>query len=80
MIYGFGGPTLSHFLLGSWVGGSGLSVGSIVTFRGFGIFPPRGPLSIYSPGLAGVSPGFCSFLDMGIPYEKSEHRGVGRVD
>lgn len=43
---------------GSWVGGNGLSPSSMVTCRGLGTCPPRGPRSTYSPGLFGISPGF----------------------
>lgn len=47
----------SHILPGFVVGGIGLSPGSIVTCRAFGTLPPLGPRSIYSPDLAGFSPG-----------------------
>ena len=34
------------------------------TFRGFGTFPPRLPLSSYLPGRRGFSPGFCRGPDI----------------
>ena len=46
---------------GFWVGGRGLSPGSIVTWRGFGTLPPWGPPSKYSPGRGGFSPGLNVF-------------------
>jgi hypothetical protein len=57
-LLGFGGPTRCQVRPGFCVGGSGLSPGSMVTVRGSGTSPPRGPRSIYSPGLFGFSPGF----------------------
>lgn len=54
-----GGPIRSQVRPGFWVGGSGLSPGSMVTCLGFGTLPPLDPRSTYSPGRAGVSPGFC---------------------
>ena len=50
----------SHLRSGFWVGGKGLSPGSMVTLRGAGTLPPRGLRSMYSPGFAGISPGFWS--------------------
>ena len=50
LTYGFGGPVRSQVRPGSWVGGSFGSPGSIVTSRGLGTSPPRGPRSMYSPG------------------------------
>jgi transcriptional regulator with XRE-family HTH domain len=58
--YFLGGPACFHLLPGSWVGGIFLSPGSMVTFLGLGIWPPLGPVSIFSPGRCGFSPGFCS--------------------
>lgn len=56
--HGFGGPTRFHLLPGFEVGGSLESPGSSVTCLGFVTPPPRGPVSLYSPGRAGFSPGF----------------------
>ena len=60
--YGLGGPVRSQVFPGSCVGGSFSSPGSIVTWRGSETCPPRGPRSMYSPGLFGVSPGFCRVI------------------
>jgi len=57
--YSSGGPILTHSHPGFCVGGSGLSPGSIVTRRGFSTPASQGQLSRYTPGLAGISPGFC---------------------
>ena len=60
-----------HVRPGFWVGGKGLSPGSMVTSRGAGTLPPRGPLSMYSPGFSGTSPGFwirdIDFVDLRQP-------------
>lgn len=56
---GLGGLIRTQVRSGAWVGGSGLSPGSIVTWRGLGTWPPRGPRSWYSPGFSGSCPGLC---------------------
>jgi hypothetical protein len=56
---GFGGPTRSHVRPDSCVGGNGVSPDSMVTCLACATSPPRGPRSMYSPGLSGCSPGFC---------------------
>lgn len=63
-VYFLGGLTLSHVRSGFWVGGSGESPFSIVTWRGLSTCPPFGPRSMYSPDRLGFSPGFC--LSFGI--------------
>lgn len=60
--HGLAGPIRSQVRFGSCVGGSGLSPGSIVTWRGWGTAPPRRPRSMCSPGRSGISPGLCSLL------------------
>ena len=58
--YFFGGPIRCQVRFGFWVGGKGVSPGSMVTVLGLGTEPPRGPRSMYSPGRDGFSPGFWS--------------------
>lgn len=76
----FTGPIRSHVRPGFCVGGNGLSPGSIVTWRGLGTSPPRGPRSICSPGLSGLSPGFCRSDMIVLQYFRDLfHRRVQRL-
>ena len=64
------GPIRCQVRFGSWVGGKGVSPGSMVTWLGFGTEPPRGPRSMYSPGRDGFSPGFWSRNITSLPIKK----------
>ena len=68
--YFFGGPIRCQVRFGFWVGGKGVSPGSMVTLLGLGTEPPRGPRSMYSPGRDGFSPGFWSRDITSLPIKK----------